>query len=64
MHLGLSGASLGPKIKKAGVCIEMDKCKKQIIKGVNCFERKIHRDPSSCTRLPKVKNVIRRIGTR
>lgn len=34
------------------------------VKGVNCFERKIQQDPSSCTRLSKIKNVIRRISTR
>ena len=44
--MGLSGASLGHKNIMAGVCIEMDKCKKQMIKGVNCFERKIQQDPS------------------
>ena len=41
-----------------------DKRKKQMIKGVNCFERKIQRDHSSCTRLSKIKNVIRRISIR
>lgn len=32
----------GATIKKTGVCIVMDKCKKQMIEGVTYFERKIY----------------------